>query len=714
MNLEIDRGRPLPLGAHIIDTSVRFALFSRHATRVSLLLFKNPNDGEPEYTIDLDPKINRTGDIWHVEVKGLQAGQFYGYRVDGPYEPERGHRFDRYKLLLDPYAKSITGNFSWELADARGYNILSPQKDLSFSTMDDAVGMPKCIVIDDHFDWQADRPLNIPLKDCIIYETHVRGLTQHPSSGVKQPGTFEGVLEKIDYFKELGITSLELLPVMEFDNNEVVRNNPLTNEELKNYWGYSTICFMSPKGLYSSTGFLGQQVTEFKKMVRELHKAEIEVILDIVLNHSSEGNETGPTLCFRGLDNVIYYMLEDNKRYYKNYSGCGNTLNCNHPIVRHFVIDCLRYWVIEMHVDGFRFDLASILGRGPNGELLENPPLVEMIAEDPILHKTKIIAEAWDASGAYQVGTFPGRRWAEWNGRFRDDIRRFWRGDSGLIPIFATRFAGSSDLYQEDGRQPFHSINFVTCHDGFTLNDLVSYNEKHNEANGEYNLDGTNENYSFSFGVEGETDDPAIEKLRIQQIKNFLTTLMLSQGTPMLLGGDEFRRTQLGNNNAYCQDNEIAWYDWTLKEKHAEIFRFCQALIRLRKDHPIFRRSHFFIGKDHDLDQFKDIHWLTNKGVEQTWQPNCRALICLMDGSSMETGAEFDDNDFCIMVNIDFQRHAFKIPQAPPGKKWYLSIDTTKRPPQDIASPGLEVYLENQNCYVLEQRSMVVLLSNWG
>lgn len=713
MNLKIKPGHPIPLGTNIINNCARFAIFSRHATHVWLHFFKNPTDAEPEHTIELDPVVNRTGDIWHVEVEGVHVGQLYAYRMDGPYEPENGHRFDKYKLLVDPYAKALTGNFTWELADARGYDPKSPQKDLSFSEVDDAAGMPKCILLDDEFDWQGDRPLNIPLNECVIYETHVRGLTKDKSSQVEHPGTFRGVLEKIDYFKELGITSIELLPVMEFDSYEIVRKNPFTGKRLENYWGYSTISFMAPKGIYSTAGFLGQQVTEFKEMVRELHKNGLEVILDIVLNHTSEGNETGPTLCFRGLDNVIYYLLEDNKRYYTNYSGCGNTLNCNHPVVRNFVMDCLRYWVVDMHVDGFRFDLASILGRGPQGELLESAPLVEMIAEDPILRNTKIIAEAWDAAGAYQVGNFPGR-WAEWNGQFRDDIRRFWRGDPGLVPLFATRFAGSADIYQTNGRQPYHSINFITCHDGFTLNDLVSYNNKHNEANGEYNYDGTNDNYSFNFGWEGETDDPFVEKLRKQQIKNFLTTLMLSQGTPMLLGGDEFRRSQLGNNNAYCQNNEISWYNWALKNKNKEIFDFCRKVIDLRKKHPVFRRKHFFTGEDRDLDHFKDIHWYDFRAREQSWKKGCRTISCVMDGSSLETGAEFDDNDVCIMVNIDFRKRLFRIPKPPRGKKWYLSIDTSLEPPKDVAESAKERYLTDQRLYTLEQRSMVVLFSNWG
>ncbi|MBN1352091.1 glycogen debranching protein GlgX [candidate division KSB1 bacterium] len=712
--LQILPGRPLPLGAHLKDGGAHFALFSRHATNVWLLLFDNPEDTKSHHSIQLNAKQHRTGDIWHVEVKGVSAGQLYAWRVAGPYDPANGHRFNPNKLLVDPYARALSGNYTWDLAGARGYDPASPEKDRSYSTRDDAAGIPKCILLDDEFDWQGDKPLNYPLGDCIIYETHVRGLTLHPTSGAQHPGTFEGIVEKIPYFKELGITSLELLPVQEFDELEIIQKNPITGDQLENYWGYSTIAFFAPKSRYCSGGQMGEQVTAFKTMVRELHKAGIEVILDIVLNHTSEGNETGPTLCFRGLDNVIYYLLEKDRRFYKNYSGCGNTLNCNHPIVRDFVLDCLRYWVIEMHVDGFRFDLASILGRGEDGEILENPPLVNRIAEDPILRNTKIIAEAWDAAGAYQVGSFPGKRWAEWNGRYRDDIRRFWRGDSGLIPIFATRIAGSSDLYQDDGRQPFHSINFITCHDGFTLNDLVSYNEKHNEANGEENRDGSNDNNSFNFGVEGITDDPKIEKMRKQQIKNLLTTLLISQGTPMLLGGDEFRRTQNGNNNAYCQNNEISWYDWSFIEKHPEIFRFFKTLIALRRKHPIFRRPHFFAGIDRNHNHYRDIHWFDHRAQEHNWNEKSRTLTCILDGSSIETGAVYDDNDVCIMVNIDFKSRRFRIPNAPPGKKWFLSIDTSKESPDDILPLDGEKYLQKQTCYTLSQRSMVVLFSFWA
>ncbi len=609
-SLKTSPGTPLPLGTTLSEHGVQFSVFSRHATAVVLQLFNSARGNDLSGEIILDPGLNKTGDIWHVFVEGIRAGQLYGYRADGPYRPREGLRFNKNKLLLDPYTRAVSGNFNWDLSDARSYDSNSPEGDLSFSTLDSAGGAPKSIVVDNSFDWGDDRPLKIPMKDTIIYETHIRGLTCHPSSGVSHPGTFQGVIEKIPYLQQLGITAVELLPIHEFDEHEIMHTDPTTGRKLTNYWGYSTIGFFAPKGRYSTSGSMGEQVQEFKKMVIALHKAGIEVILDVVFNHTAEGDETGPTLCFRGLDNTIYYLLADGGRRYKNFSGCGNTVNCNHPVVRDLILDCLLYWAIEMHVDGFRFDLASILGRDQEGKILKNSPLIERIAENPVLRDTKIIAEAWDAGGAYQVGGFPGR-WAEWNGHYRDDIRRFWRGDSGMVSQLATRLAGSSDLYQKNGRAPFHSVNFVTCHDGFTLHDLVSYATKHNGANGHNNRDGTDDNFSCNYGVEGETDSETINTLRTRQVKNFIATLMLSQGVPMLLGGDEFRRTQGGNNNAYCQDNELSWYDWNFVKKHKEIVRFTKELIAFRKRHPCLRRTHFFSGQDTDQDGLLDISWYT-------------------------------------------------------------------------------------------------------
>ena len=687
-------------------------MFSRHATAVSLLLFSDPQDAHPLHEIPLDPRLNRTGDVWHIQVEGIGPGSYYLYRVDGPYQPEKGHRFNRHKLLLDPYVKSVTGNFTWNLADARGYDPASPRADLSFSTSSDVAGMPKGIVISDEFDWKGDRPLNRPLRFSVIYETHVRGLTLHPSSGAAHPGTFRGVAETIPSLKDLGVTAVELLPVQEFDELENTRVNPRTGERLQNYWGYNTLTFFAPKSRYSSAGALGQQVTEFKEMVRALHAAGIEVILDMVFNHTAEGDETGPTLCFRGWDNSIYYMLdEETPRAYRNFSGCGNTLNCNHPIVRTLIMDCLRYWVIEMHVDGFRFDLGSVLGRDTEGRIMENPPILERIAEDPVLRHTKIIAEAGDAAGAYQVGWFPGGRWAEWNDRFRDDVRRFWRGDPGMVRHLATRIAGSSDLYLRDGRKPFHSINFVTSHDGFTLNDMVSYAEKHNEENGEGDSAGFSPNWSANNGVEGETTEPAVEALRNRQVKNFLATLLLSLGTPMLLGGDEFRRTQRGNNNPWCQNNAISWYDWDLRARRGDITRFCRELIRFRLRHPAFLRPEFYSGKDSSRNRIPDITWLTEGAEPEDWSTDRQTLALMIDGNKAETDADRDDSDVFMMFNASPRDVLFSVAPIPPGKEgWHLAIDTALPPPRDIAEHGQEERLA-KDTYRACARSLVVLLS---
>jgi isoamylase len=703
-------GSPLRLGAHVAAGATNFAIFSRHATSVSLLLFDSAQASSPRLELRLDPRVNKTGDVWHVEVGDTGAGALYLYRVEGPYRPTEGHRFNPNKLLLDPYARAVTGSFDWRLGDSRGYCRDSPLGDLSFSTSSDVAGMPKCIVLDDAFDWRGDRPLNYPLRDCVIYETHIGGLTRHPSSGVAHPGSFRGVVEKIPHFRKLGVTSLELLPIHEFDMYEIERSNPRTGERLENYWGYSTMLFFAPKGRYSSSGAMGEQVLEFKEMVRELHGAGIEVILDVVFNHTAEGDETGPTLCFRGLDNSIYYILDDeNPRHYRNYTGCGNTLNCNHPIVRSLIMDSLRYWVVNMHVDGFRFDLGSVLGRDREGELLANPPILERIAEEPVLRDTKIIAEAWDAAGAYQVGSFPGGRWAEWNDRFRDTVRSFWRGDPGTLGGFATRITGSADLYLRDGRKPFHSINFVTSHDGFTLNDLVSYREKHNEENGEGNRDGFDANVSENYGVEGPTTDPAVEILRNRQVKNFLATLLLSQGTPMLLGGDEMRRTQRGNNNAYCQNNDISWYDWRLAEGHADVLRFCSLLVGLRRAHPVFRRPTFFTGTDGSRNDLPDIAWRAPDGTAPRWEdPGAAAVGFLLDGHAREIGSAADDNDFFAAVNAGSEPVAFSLPTAPGGKGWLLVVDTALPSPDDVRGAGKELPMAAQRSYRVEGRSFVL------
>ncbi len=700
-------GFPLPLGARLEGKGAQFSIFSRNAESVTLALFESDAPGETGEEIVLDPASNRTGDIWHIWVAGVREGQFYGYRIGGPYDPRQGHRFNRFKLLLDPYARAVTGKFKWDLSDARGYDPDSPLEDLSFSEKDSAWGAPKCILVSPGSDWNG-RQVQISLYNSIIYELHVRGFTCHGSSGVSRKGSFTGLAEKIPYLKDLGVTAVELMPIQEFDEDENTAVNPLTGERLKNYWGYSTISFFAPRGRYSSSGASGQQYHEFRRMVREFHRAGIEVILDIVFNHTAEGDHMGPTLCFRGIDNVIYYMLRENRRLYQNFSGCGNTFNCNHPFVRDFILDCLRYWVTEMHVDGFRFDLASILGRDQDGKMLSNPPLLERISEDPILRNSKIIAEAWDAGGAYQVGDFPGR-WAEWNGKYRDDVRGFWRADENTVGPFATRLTGSSDLYGDKGN-PLHGINFITCHDGFTLNDLVTYNEKHNLENGEDNLDGENNNLSWNLGVEGPSASPGIERLRIKQIKNFLATLFVSQGVPMLPAGDEFRRTQRGNNNAYCQDNETSWLDWGLLERHGEIFRFCKGIIRFRKDHVILRKRFFFTGTALDGFPAPDITWHGPAAGSPDWGADSHAIACLVCGAYAKNENNTVDNDIYMAFNASQSDLPFEIPGAPSGKGWHVAVDTSKPAPLDIHGPGAEPPVEGP-MYPVESLSTVILIA---
>ncbi|MDR1971658.1 MAG: glycogen debranching protein GlgX [Treponema sp.] len=710
-HLTVESGSALPMGALQTETGVNFAVFSRHAAAVTLMIFQDHEPRSPFQEIRLDPRRNKTGDIWHCHIRDLRAGAYYLYRADGPYQPEKGERFNRHKTLLDPYAKALTSLEGWDMKACLGYDSEDPAKDLSYSQVDDIYAQPRCIVIDDAFDWQGDTPLNYPLRFSVLYETHVRGLTRHPSSGVENPGTYRGVVEKIPYFKDLGVTSLEFLPIQEFNGRELFQVNPRNGETLVNYWGYSTVAFFAPKGSYSASKSPGGQVREFKEMVRELHRAGIEVILDIVFNHTAEGNERGPTFSLRGLDNRIYYMLDENPRYYKNFSGCGNTLNCNHPVVRGFIMDCLRYWVTEMHVDGFRFDLGSILGRDQRGSLMENPPMLEWIAEDPILSSTKIIAEAWDAGGAYQVGWFPGGRWAEWNDRFRDDMRRYWRGDPKATRHIATRLSGSSDLYLRDGRKPFHSINFITSHDGFTLYDLVSYNSKHNEENGEGNRDGGDNNNSANYGIEGPATNPAITDIRLRQMKNFITSMMVSLGTPMILGGDEIARTQRGNNNAYCQDNDISWYDWSFLKKNASLHRFAKMIIAFRLRHPGFMRPEFYTGRDGNYNAIPDISWFDENGETPDWETIGPCIAFRMDGSKAEVLADKDDNDFFIMFNGADKSASFRIAPPPEGKRWMRAVDTALPSPQDILEPGREAPLKNPETYQAKDRSIVIFIS---
>ena len=687
---DTEPGSPLTLGAYPTGSGVQFSIFSRNATELHLLLFSSPTDTIPDDVYILDPKLNKTGDVWHIHIHGLKAGQLYLYRVDGPQEPGKGHRFDFSAWLIDPYAKALTDATPW----------LEWKREL----------MPKCVVIDPAFDWEGDKPLNYPLKDCVIYETHLAGLTRHPSAKVTSPGTYQGVVELIPYFKQLGITSLEFLPVQDFNPQDVFRLNPELGKGLRNYWGYNTVAFFAPAAQYALNTDQGGQVAEFKAMVKALHQAGIEVILDVVFNHTAEGNEKGPTYSFRGLDNSIYYILDETKVGYRNYSGCGNTLNCNHPIVRSLIISCIQYWVLEMHVDGFRFDLGSILGRDSTGLLLPNPPIIEMLAEDPVLRNTKLIAEAWDAAGSYQVGSFHGERWAEWNDRYRDDIRRFWANDPRMISGLAMRLSGSSDLYSTNGRKPFHSINFITSHDGFTLNDLVSYEKKHNLSNGEENADGHNANFSKNYGVEGPSQSKEIEGLRNRMVKNFLTTLLLSAGTPMLLGGDEFRRTQQGNNNAYCQDNEISWYDWTLADTHADILRYYRELVLFRIRHQVFKRAEFFSGTDANDNGVSDISWLDETGKPTDWFSSRNLLAVLIDGHRTETKADKDDNDFLLMFNSGNQDIPFLLPMSPCGSLWHLKIDTAGV--VDIYPKGESKLLNDQRIYWVSARSMVVLVAD--
>ncbi len=651
---------PLPYGAIVHDGGVQFVVFSRSATAMRVLLYNKTSDREPAEIIDFDPDLNRWGDIWSLFVPGVGPGKLYHFQADGPHEPKRGQRFDPQARLIDPYAKALAGRF---LAAEGG--IVRP---------------PKCVVVDEKFDWQGDRHLRRPISETIIYEMHVRGFTRARSSEVKHPGTYLGIIEKIPYLQSLGVTAVELMPVHEFPICDCIGQKP----KRPNYWGYDPIAFFSPHRGYAVGREPGCQVREFKEMIRALHQAGIEVILDVVFNHTAEGNELGPTFGFKGLENRVYYMMDNGGEYYRNYSGCGNTLNGNHPIVREMIFHCLRHWVHNYHVDGFRFDLASILSRDRNGELRPNPPVVEAIGEDPLLADTKIIAEAWDAAGAYQVGSFANLRWAEWNGRYRDDMRRFWRGDPHMIGPLATRLAGSSDLYQAGGRRPYHSINFITSHDGFPLNDLVTYNDKHNEENKEGNCDGDNNNFSYNYGVEGPTRCKGIVKIRHQQIKNMLASLLLSQGVPMILSGDECRRTQRGNNNAYCQDNAISWFDWRLAEKNRDLRRFVEALIAFRRAEPTVRQSNFLDGHPVRPGGLPDASWYNADGEPVDWTADERSLTCLLGAMPQNGVLEPPNHHVLLMFHAEADPRRFTIPPIARALAWRQFIDTAAAAPADI------------------------------
>jgi glycogen operon protein len=692
--------QPLPYGAILRDGGVQFVVYSRSATGLRILLYGAAGDATPAETIDLDPSRDRWGDIWSVFVPGLGAGTLYHIQADGPFDPERGQRFDGRARLIDPYAKALAGEFVFD-----DDGLLVP---------------PRCVVIDDAFDWQGDRHLRRGLSDTIIYEMHVRGFTASPTSGVENPGTYLGVIEKIPYLKSLGVTAVELMPVHEFaaampSAEGVVRSN---------YWGYDPLAFFAPHRGYAADPTPGAQVREFKEMVRALHAAGIEVILDVVFNHTAEGNHLGPTLSFKGLENRVYYMLGDGGSTYRNYTGCGNTINGNHPIVRELIFLCLRNWVHNYHVDGFRFDLASVLNRDRNGDIQPNPPVVEVITEDPALADTKMIAEAWDAAGAYQVGSFARLRWAEWNGRYRDDVRRFWRGDAAQTGHLATRIAGSSDLYAEHGRQPCHSINFVTSHDGFTLSDLVSYREKHNEANGEGNRDGDNNNFSDNYGAEGPSRKPDIEAVRARQIRNMLATLLLSQGVPMLLFGDECRRTQRGNNNAWCQDNDVSWLDWSLVESNAGLVRFVRELVRFRLGTPTLRRRTFLTGSTTGAESLPDVEWFGAGGEPIDWHAADGGISCffaaptrerLVAGNNLEAGGIAGvPRHVLIVAHAGSEPASIVLPQPATVRSlpWRLFVHTGQQAPNDIFADGLGPPVDMTKPLELPGRSLVCLVAN--
>ncbi len=685
----IKPGSPYPHGAKLNDGGVNFSIFSRHAEAVELLLFKSEDCEKPFQIIHLDKARHCTFFSWHVFVRHLPAGTWYSWRVDGPNNDIRhtGLRFDKDKHLLDPWAKAVSiKNWNREAACCPGDN--------GHCSM-------RSVVVDEHYDWEDDKPLAIRSERSIIYEVHVGGFTRHPSANVIHPGTFSALIEKIPYLKKLGITHVELLPVMAFDEQDIPEHTAELG--LKNYWGYSTHSFFSPHPGYCVTPEQGSHQKEFRDMVKALHKAGIGVIMDVVFNHTSEAGADGPMINFKGIVGNSFYLIDKfDKSIFHDYTGCGNTVNANHPLVSRFIIGCLEYWVRDMHVDGFRFDLASALSRGEDGSVLQDPPIIWGIELSEQLVKTKLIAEAWDATGLYQVGCFPGYRWAEWNGIYRDVIRQFIRGDKGLIKDVATRICGSSDLYEHQHRLPISSINFVTCHDGFTLNDLFSYNEKHNEANGEHNRDGCNHNLSYNCGIEGETGDPAIQRFRRQQVKNAFAIMLLSQGVPMLLAGDEFLNSQQGNNNCYCQDNELAWLDWSLAEKNADILRFVQLMIKLRKRHASLMRRHFFSGQIIEGRDIPDISWQRTK-PDQTidWDNNDSQLLAFTLGAE-----DPREPDIFVAMNMSEEAAEIELPQIS-GRQWCLSVNTSQPTGQDII-PRLEQQPFFKKQYPVAPHSVIV------
>ncbi|MEX2535621.1 MAG: glycogen debranching protein GlgX [Trueperaceae bacterium] len=699
-------GKPFPLGANWDGEGTNFALASEEATGVELCLFAAD---DPTQEIRRVPLIERTDFVWHAYLPGVGPGQLYGYRVDGPYEPEQGLRFNRNKLLLDPYARAIDGTVTWNDANF-GYRLGDKRKDLSFDERDNQEYIPKCVVVDESFDWGGDKRPGIPLHRTVIYEAHVRGMTmRHPDVPEELRGSYSAMASPpvIAYLKELGITAVELLPVHQFVSDKV-----LEDRGLRNYWGYNTICFFAPDSRYSSSGTRGEQVREFKEMVKRFHESDIEVILDVVYNHTAEGSELGPTLSFRGIDNSMYYRLvDDQPRHYMDYTGTGNTLNLGKPRVLQLVMDSLRYWVTEMHIDGFRFDLAAALARELH-DVNRLSTFFDTIGQDPIVTRAKLIAEPWDVGpGGYQVGNFPPG-WAEWNGRYRDAVRAFWRGDDVGVAELAYRLSGSSDLYEDTGRRPYSSINFITAHDGFTLNDLVSYDQKHNEANGEGNRDGEDRNLSWNCGAEGETDDPEVLELRERQKRNLIATLLLSQGVPMISGGDEHGRTQGGNNNAYCQDNEISWFRWDFSKRDEELLEFTRRLIRLRIEHPVLRRRKFFQGSRLHESELDDIDFVQPDGSpmsDETWELGwIRTMGMMLNGSAIaetdERGRRIEDDVLLLLINGDSNDQHFTLPSNSEAKDWQVLVDTNSPHSKErVVEAGEEYRLQPRTLALLCQ-----------
>ena len=675
-------GWSYPLGASVLENGVNFSLYSKNATSVQLLLFDQKDHSAPLHILTLDPKVNKTFNYWHIFVEGLNHGQLYAYRIDGPFEPSKGFRFNKNKVLLDPYTRAVaTDSYDRKAA-------LGPE--------DNCASAMKSVVVDNSlYDWEGDRPLNRPFSKTVIYELHVGGFTKHPNSGLpkKLRGTYRGLIEKIPYLKSLGINAVELMPVHQFDPYDVL------NENLCNYWGYSPIAFFAPHAGYSSQNDPIKVLDEFRDMVKALHREGIGVIMDVVFNHTAEGNHQGPTLCFKGIENRAYYILENEKQYYQNLTGTGNTIRANHSVVRRLIRDCLQYWVAEMHLDGFRFDLATILARNEDGDPIKNPPILWSIDTGPVLASAKIIAEAWDLR-LYQLGSFTGDRWAEWNGKFRDDVRRFIRGDNGVARLFARRIAASGDVFKDIIQDPNQSVNFVTCHDGFTMNDLVSYNFKYNHDNGENNRDGHNQNFSWNCGEEGPSKDEEVEALRKKQIKNFFTILMISQGTPMFLMGDEIRRTQLGNNNGYCQDNPLSWMDWTLVEKNKELLDFVRKLIGFNLSVEFFQEEHYWLAPEPISSTDISFH-----GVhldQPDFSDHSHSIAFTLNNSNFGKSLH-------VMVNSYWQELRFQLPTPGPSG-WLKIIDTAQDHPNDFQSVETANVLAEPNCKV-QKRSVVLVMT---